>query len=272
MTDVVPWTLFSAHGRQREVDRCLVMAILNATPDSFSDGGQLAGLDVGAHATALVAAGADILDVGGESTRPGHREVPAQEEVARVVPVVRAVRTAVPEAWLSIDTSKGEVAAAAIEAGADFVNDVRALADPAMARLVARRACSVVLMRHDDCSGDIVASCRDQLRSLAVRARAGGIAQEQIILDPGLGFGARPGPSVEDNLALVDGVSAYALGLPVLIGASRKRFVAAWSGAKDLAQRDKASARLAVHARDAGAAIVRVHDVAGTMAALSKGP
>lgn len=259
------WSLHGASGRELEVDRCLVMGILNATPDSFSDGGRP--IDDGRIGGLL---DADIIDVGGESTRPGHTPVPGAEERARVVPAIEAVRAADEEIWISIDTRKASVAAAALDAGADFVNDVSGLVDPGMARVVRDAGCSVVLMRHQDLQGDVVRACRDELQSLLVRARSAGISDAQVILDPGLGFGKRPGGDVEDNMRLIDGLASYALGLPVLIGHSRKRFVGAWTGIEDPERRDEASAQVSRRAADAGAALLRVHDVGTTLRALGR--
>lgn len=251
--------------------RCLVVGILNATPDSFSDGGELeAPGAVEDRVRAMLAAGVDVLDVGGESTRPGHAPVAAEEEVRRVVPVLEAVRRVDAGVPVSIDTRKAAVAQAALDAGADLVNDVSGLADARTGRLVADRGCSVVLMRRDDCHGDVVASCRDQLRAAVVRARTVGVPDHAVVLDPGLGFGARPGPVVADNLALIDRVRDYAMGHPVLVGASRKRFVGTLSGASAPRDRVAASVELAVRAARAGASLVRVHDVAETVAALEK--
>ncbi len=259
--------LYSAHGREWEVERCLVMGILNATPDSFSDGGDLDEPDRRrARIKDLLAAGVDIFDIGGESTRPGFEEVGVDQEIARVLPVIRDIRAS-SDAWISIDTSKEPVAAAALDAGADFVNDVSGLGDQAMGRLVSNRGCSIVLMRHADCHGDIVEATRNQLQAHAVRARAAGISDGQIIIDPGLGFGERPGAHVDDNMALIDACGRLGRH-PVLIGASRKRFVGTLAGIQDPKGRDPVSVELAVRARDAGADILRVHDVAGTVAAL----
>ncbi len=259
------WTLFSAHGRECDVDKPLIMGILNATPDSFSDGGRI---DEPGHVTAMLAAAPDIIDIGGESTRPGHAPVAADEEIARVVPVIEQVRRAAPDAWISIDTQKASVARAALDAGADLVNDVSGLGDPAMARLVRDRGCSIILMRNADCHGDIVHACRDQLRALLVRAQTAGIAAPQIILDPGLGFGARPGADVADNLALLDATADVGLGHPVLIGHSRKRFVVAHAGLASPAEADAATAELSARAVAAGAAMLRVHAVEQTRRAL----
>ena len=263
------WTLEMAGGGRMRVERCLVMGILNATPDSFSDGGAL-GTPVARDRAIgkMLAAGADVLDIGGESTRPGHTSVSAADEMARVLPVIKAVRRVDGDVPISIDTQKAVVAAAALRAGASFVNDVSGLADPWMAEVLRRAACSVVLMRRDTIEGDLVAGCRNQLQAVVARAQVAGVPAERIIVDPGLGFGGRPGAGVADNLALIDQQTEWSGGFPVLIGASRKRFVGAWAGKAGPAMRDEASARLARRARDAGAAIVRVHDVARTVAAL----
>ncbi|MGB1697586.1 MAG: dihydropteroate synthase [Thermoplasmatota archaeon] len=241
-------------GRLRS-NQTLIMGILNATPDSFSDGGELD------HAAmeAMVAAGPDIIDVGGESTRPGHETVPVREEVARVVPVIQSLREqcSIP---ISIDTSKPEVARAALDAGANFVNDVNGLLAPGMAELVAEEGCAAVLMRHRDLTGPIVKACEAELASLVAAAKNRGVLEEQIILDPGLGFGARPGADPVDNFALIDDIS-YAAGAPVLIGGSRKRFVGEWMGEPDAKKRLRGSLEVVRRARIAGAAIVRVHDV-----------
>lgn len=244
------------------------MGILNATPDSFSDGGELDAADILHERIATwLEAGVDVFDVGGESTRPGHEPVAADEEVRRVVPVIQAVRDLDAKVPISIDTSKAIVARAALEAGADLVNDVSSLADAGMAGVVAGAGCTYIAMRSQDCRGDIVAACRDQLAGLIGHGEAAGIRRHAMVLDPGLGFGARPGPSVEDNLALVDGIADYAGGLPVLIGASRKRFVVSMAGATGPRDAVSASVDVAVRAARAGASIVRVHDVPETLAA-----
>lgn len=256
-----------ANGRLR-AERCLVMGILNATPDSFSDGGALdddARLD--ARIRHMISDGADILDVGGESTRPGAMPVPSHDEIRRVVRVIEAIRRIDTRIPISIDTSKADVAEAALGAGASMVNDVTGLRDPAMGDVVRRHGCAVVLMRDQDIQGDIVAGANVQLAAAVERARAAKLPDDALILDPGLGFGARPGPHVADNLALLDAGPCYGP-YPVLIGASRKRFVGAMADEPEPARRVAASVALAVRARDAGAAIVRVHDVAETVAAL----
>lgn len=256
----------TAQGRLRS-DRCLIMGILNATPDSFSDGGRLDAEGASAMAARLIEEGADILDVGGESTRPGHALVSIDDELDRVLPVIEAIRDVDAQVPISIDTSKWGVAEAALDVGASFVNDVDGLRDPSMARLVAKRGVAAVVMRREPCRGPIVQAARNQLHRHVAFAMAHGVPKGHLVLDPGLGFGARPGPDVAQNLALIDGLDGLGAS-PVLIGASRKRFVAAWGEAKGL-DRTQASVAVAVRARDAGAAIVRVHDVAATVEAFA---
>lgn len=235
-------------------ERMLIMGILNATPDSFSDGGECnegAVLD-------MLAAGPDIIDVGGESTRPGHEPVSVQEEISRVVPVIEAIRGH-SDTPISIDTSKADVARAALDAGADFVNDVRGLTGK-MAAFVAAEGCAAVVMRHVDLHGPIVDACQQELDQLVAHALDAGVQSEQLVLDPGLGFGTRPGPHVAENFALIDDQS-YARGMPVLIGGSRKRFLGEWMGEPDAKKRLRGSLEVVRRAKIGGASIVRVHDV-----------
>lgn len=261
-------------GRVRlpERDRCLVMGIVNVTEDSFSDGGRW--LDPGAavaHARELLADGADIVDVGGESTRPGAERVPADVELARVVPVVSELAAAgVP---VSVDTMRAEVAEAAIAAGAAMINDVSAgLADERMLGVCADGGVPVCLMhwrtdRFGSASGraepspsGIVAEVRDHLRRRADAAVAAGVAAERIILDPGLGFAK----NADDNWALLRALpELVGMGLPVLVGASRKRFLATVVDGVARAPReaDDATAAITALSAAAGAWAVRVHDV-----------
>ena len=263
------WDLPLTRGRRLRFDRTAVMGILNVTPDSFSDGGRLAGPEaVRDAARAMLAAGAAILDVGGESTRPGAVPVSEELELRRVLPAVTAVRRISPDAVISIDTRKAEVAEAALAAGADMVNDVSGLGDPGMADVVRRHGCAIVLMRSAPCEGDVVAAARTQLAGLMDKARAAGIQDEAMVLDPGLGFGDPPGGLAAANLTLIRSVDDYAQGRPVLVGASRKRFIGALSGVKEPSQRMAGSIAAAVMAAEAGAAIVRVHDVAESVQAL----
>ena len=252
-----------------------VMGVLNATPDSFSDGGRFEGLEAGLrHARALAAAGADILDIGGESTRPGAAPVSAEAEIARVVPLVAAIRaeSAIP---ISVDTMKAEVACAAVAAGASIWNDVTALAAPGAPELAAELGCDVVLMhmqgeprtmqaepRYDD----VVAEVAAFLAGRAEAALAAGVAAERIWLDPGIGFGK----TLAHNLALLAHLDRLvALGFPVLLGVSRKRFIAALDPAAQAADaRLPGSLAAALAGARAGVAAVRVHDVAETVQAL----
>lgn len=257
-------------GGRLELSRPLVMGILNATPDSFSDGGEIDDPVTRAERIAgMISAGVDLIDIGGESTRPGHSPVAAEDEIRRVLPVIAHVRSASSEIPISVDTRKASVATAALDTGASLVNDVSSLADPDMGDVVAGAGCGYVAMRSAPCTDPIVDSCREQLDELVCRARAAGIGDDQVIVDPGLGFGTRPDGSVEDNLALLDGIAGYARGRPVLIGASRKRFVRSLAGDDPQAVAEK-SVVLALRAVRAGAAIVRVHDVPETITALER--
>jgi len=256
------------------LDRTRIMGIVNVTPDSFSDGGRHATQDAAvAHGLALLAEGADVLDVGGESTRPGAQPVPAEEEAARVVPVVR--RLAEAGAIISVDTMKASVAQAALAAGARIVNDVTAGRDPAMLPLVAREGAGVVLMhmqgeprtmQQAPRYHDVVKEVAQHLHERARAATAAGVAPEAIALDPGIGFGK----TQEHNLALLRGLPEIAmLGYPVLVGASRKGFLGALTGVADPADRVEASLAAHVLAAERGASIVRVHDVKAHKRALA---
>lgn len=248
------------------------MGIVNVTPDSFSDGGRWLDPEAAiAHGRALAAEGADILDVGGESTRPGAAAVDAEEERRRVIPVVEAL--AADGLRVSIDTMKAEVAAAALDAGASFVNDVAALRDPGMLPLVAERGCDVCLvhmrgeprtMQADPRYDDVVDDVRAFLETRAQMAVAAGVAPERIIVDPGIGFGK----TVEHNLVLLDRLDELvALGFPVLIGTSRKSFLGTIAG-RDTADRLPGTIATNVLALERGASIFRVHDVAAVRDAL----
>jgi dihydropteroate synthase len=252
-----------------------IMGILNVTPDSFSDGGEW--FDFGEaveHGRALVAEGADILDVGGESTRPGAAPIAVDEELRRVVPVVSALRDV--DAQLSVDTMKLAVAEAAVEAGATFVNDVTAFRhDPAIAGLVADRGCDCCLMhalgeprtmQNDPRYGDVVDDVRAFLEQRVRFAVGEGVREERIVLDPGIGFGK----TLDHNLELLRRLDEIvAIGFPVVIGTSRKSFLGRLTGRDDPHDRVAATLATTVLALERGAQIFRVHDVAPTKDALA---
>lgn len=267
-------------GASAHEDRPWVMGVINATPDSFSDGGQR--LDPGraiADALAMVEDGADFIDVGGESTRPGAAEIPVREEIRRILPIVTGLaRQAVP---VSIDSRRSEVMAAALDAGARIVNDTSALRDDRESlRLIAARGCGVILMHRRGTAanyyrgepyGEVIADVRDFLGDRIAHCLAAGIATKNIAIDPGVGFGKLPaeGYDPDQNLRLIAGIPALAsLGHPVMIGASRKQFVGHISGEPDPAKRLGGSLALALEAARRGAAILRVHDVRETVQAL----
>jgi len=258
-------------------DRPLVMGIVNVTPDSFSDGGAWADREGAvAHAGAMVAQGADILDIGGESTRPGAADVPEAVEIARTIPVIAALRAGGITTPISIDTRKASVARAAVAAGADMVNDVSALGyDPAMADTLAALGVPVCLMhaqgtpqtmQADPRYDDVLAEVFDHLAQKMESAERAGIARSRLIVDPGIGFGK----TAAHNLTLLQGLARFhALGAPVLLGASRKRFIGTLSGVEVADQRLAGSLAVALHAAAQGAQVIRVHDVAETVQALA---
>jgi dihydropteroate synthase len=287
------WRLALPRGRMLALGggRPLVMGVLNLTPDSFSDGGRFwtnAGTSASdgagsidpepvlAQARAMLAAGADLLDLGAESTRPagktygaGAATVPAEEELARLLPVLAALR-AESDAVLSVDTRKGAVARAALAAGADLVNDVSALGDAELADVVAAAGCPVVLMHSRGELADmhlharyenVVYEVRDELAAALARAEAAGVDRAQVVLDPGIGFAK----TRLHNLALLRRLDALAtLGRPLLVGASRKSFIGELTGAPP-GERLAGSLAAASWAARHGAAVVRVHDVAATV-------
>lgn len=266
-----PGVLQDADGWWLHWHGCAVMGILNVTPDSFSDGGRYAGLTAAvAQAESLHRAGALIIDVGGESTRPGSTGVDAAEEIDRVRPVVAAL--AERGFLVSVDTLKAEVAAAALQAGAHLVNDVSGLRDQQMVQVCAESGAPACLMHMQGAPRtmqdspqyeDVVAEVHSYLRCEAERVQAAGVPD--VLLDPGLGFGK----TLEHNLSLLRAVPDLAASpWPVLIGASRKGMIGALSGEQDPAQRDPGSLALHLHAARAGAAMVRVHAVAQHVQAL----
>ena len=255
--------------------RACVMGILNVTPDSFSDGGRHDDpASAITHARRLIAEGAEILDIGGESTRPGSLPVTASEEIARTIPVIRALRREW-DGWISIDTMKAEVAAAAIAAGADIVNDVSGLrADPGMAPLCAASRCGVVVMHmqgmprtmqqapaYADVVAEVAAFFTEQMKFL----RAAGIASAALCFDPGIGFGK----TLDHNLALLRALPALApAGRPILLGASRKSFIGKILENDDLALRGWPTVAVTAHTRGMGVMLHRVHDVRPNVEAL----
>ncbi len=261
--------------RTVRLDQPQVMGILNCTPDSFSDGGAF--LDdpdeANAQGAAMLEAGAAIIDVGGESTRPGAAPVWEGDEVKRVIPAIE--RLAVSGAAISVDTRKAGVMEAALAAGAQLINDVSALRhDPRSLEMVARAGVPVVLMHapgsgedlHADGSyADVVLDVFDWLRDRRDAALAAGISRENIVLDPGIGFGK----SVAENLALINALPLFhGLGQPLLVGVSRKRTIGALSNEAPAHKRLGGSVMLAVKAMEAGAHLLRVHDVAETVQAV----
>jgi len=265
--------------RSLPLDRPLVMGIVNVTPDSFSDGGSYFACDAAVeHANELLAEGADILDIGGESTRPQSAEpVPVEEELRRVLPVVRTLAKEHPEAIISVDTVKAAVADAAMQAGAHIVNDVSGFRlDAGMAAVCARHEAGVVLMHSRGSVSDMatyahaeyanfLGEMQGELRERVDAALIAGVRPECIAVDPGIGFSKRPEHSLL-ALACLDRLVTW--GFPVVVGASRKRFIGQLTGAREPAQRRDGSVGAAVAAYDRGAQVLRVHDVAATRRAL----
>ncbi|MFE6614307.1 dihydropteroate synthase [Amycolatopsis sp. NPDC057786] len=260
--------------------RCAVMGILNVTPDSFSDGGRYLGVEQALeHAHEMWARGADLIDVGGESTRPGASRVDAETEISRIMPVIRAL--AADGVAMSVDTTRAEVALAAVEAGASVINDVSGgLADPNMAKVAAETGVPYVLMHWRGHSKDmnalasyedVVVDVRAELVSRVDEALAAGVDGGAIVLDPGLGFAK----NAEHDWALLNGLdSVLSLGFPVLVGASRKRFLGRLLSGKDGKPappdgRENATAAVSALAAAAGAWGVRVHEVGASIDAVT---
>lgn len=257
------WTVA---GRSLDLDHTLIMGVLNLTPDSFSDGGRFSTPDEAiAAALEMGAAGADLIDVGGESTRPGAQPVPLEEELDRVLPVVAALVKA--GSVVSVDTTKAAIAEACLDAGAHVVNDVTALSDPAMAGVVADHQAGLVLMhmkgtprtmQHDPHYDDVVGEVRDHLLAAARVAEAAGLAPGNIAIDPGIGFGK----TMSHNLSLLAATDLLAAtGYPVVIGVSRKSFLGTLIGQPDPVGRDLATAAVTAFTIGRGASIARVHNV-----------
>ena len=273
-----------ARGQELEIfpHRPSLMGVVNITPDSFSDGGSFFASERAVdHALRLIDEGADIVDLGAESTRPGGsvygagaREVEASEELARLLPVLTGLRRR-SEIPISVDTRKAAVARAALEAGADLINDVSGLDDPETAAVAARAGCPVVLMHHrgifssvgpSPTAERVVEEVRSGLETVVARALAAGCRREQLVLDPGLGFGKRGG----QNFELLRGLGELAgLGRPILVGASRKSFLGEISGVGKPSERLPESLAAAAWATVGGASLLRVHDVDATRRFLS---
>jgi dihydropteroate synthase len=262
---------------RRRAGTPLVMGIVNVTPDSFSDGGRFFGAEAAVeHARALLGEGADILDIGGESTRPGAEPVSEADELDRVLPVILGVRAA-SDAPISIDTMKPGVARAAVAAGADIWNDVAALRAPDASETAASLGVPVILMhmkgeprsmQKDPRYDDVVAEAVAFLNERAAAAEAAGVKSDDILVDPGIGFGK----TLEHNLALIRALPRLEkeTGKPVLFGASRKRFLQAIDpSAESGDDRLGGSLAVALHAAATGAQVIRVHDVRATVQALS---
>lgn len=250
-----------------------VMGILNVTPDSFSDGGQFNALDAAlAQAERMIAAGVSIIDIGGESTRPGAPEVSLEEELKRVIPAIHAIRQK-HDVWISIDTSKAEVMKQAIEAGADLINDVRALQEPGALVVAAKAQVPICLMhmqgqprsmQHNPSYQDVLKEVGEFLEERVAACEEAGIAKELLILDPGFGFGK----TIEHNYHLLAHLEAFhQLGLPILAGMSRKSMVFKLLNKKP-AECMVASVTCATIAAMKGAQIIRVHDVEETVEAM----
>jgi dihydropteroate synthase len=256
-------------------ERTLVMGIVNVTPDSFSDGGMFEDAEAAiTHGLRLLEEGADALDVGGESTRPGSDPVPEDEERRRVLPVLEGLRREAPEALLSVDTRKATVASEGLASGADVVNDIGAGMDPEMFDVVASAGAGMVLMhmqgepktmQADPHYDDVVTDVRGYLAERLEAAGAARIGRDRLCIDPGIGFGK----NLEHNLALLRSIGSFReLGVPVLAGVSRKRFIGELSGSDDPAGRLEGSVAAAVWCATQGVELVRVHDVGPTVRAL----
>jgi dihydropteroate synthase len=265
--------ILRCRGQSLDLSEPKVMGVLNVTPDSFSDGGRYASLEAAvAHGVRLAAEGAALIDVGGESTRPGAQPVSVDEELARVVPVIRRLREAT-SAIVSVDTSKPEVMRAAAEAGAGLINDVRALREPGALEAACDSGCAVCLMHMQgeprtmqQAPGytDVVAEVRAFLAGRVAAARAAGLAADQVLVDPGFGFGK----NIAHNLTLLRHLRELTAGdTPVLVGLSRKSLLGTLTG-RTGSERIHGSIALAVLAVACGARIVRAHDVAATVDAL----
>lgn len=265
--------ILRSHKKQLDLSTPQVMGILNVTPDSFSDGGQFTHLDAALRqAEKLIQAGATIIDIGGESTRPGAPEVSLEEELNRVIPVVKAIRAS-SDVWISVDTSKAEVMRQAIEAGADLINDIRALQEPGALDIAAKAQVPICLMhmqgqprsmQHNPNYQDVLREVGEFLRERVKVCEQAGIAKELLILDPGFGFGK----TLEHNYHLLAHLESFhQFGLPLLAGMSRKSMIFKLLDKKP-ADCMVASVTCATIAALKGAQIIRVHDVEETVEAM----
>lgn len=251
------------------------MGIVNVTPDSFSDGGLFATVDAALeHARRLIAEGAAMIDVGGESTRPGAAEVEEAEELRRVLPVISRLAAEFPDVVLSVDTCKAAVAEAAVAAGARVINDVRGFRDPGMIAAAAGSGAGVVVMHmqgtprtmqadpvYTDLQGEITAFFRERLEAL----RSAGVADEAIVFDPGIGFGK----TLAHNLAILRDLDRFTVdGRPILLGVSRKSFLAKLTGSDRIEDRAWGTVAVTSHAREQGVRLHRVHEVKANLEAL----
>ena len=254
-----------------EVRRPMVMGILNVTPDSFSDGGRYLSGNALEHALEMIDQGADIIDIGGESTRPGSDPVPSDIEIDRIVPVIREL-SSVSDIPISVDTMKSDVAYAALDAGADIINDVNGLRSEGMMDIVSSAGVPAVIMHMkgmpktmqlEPMEGHVTDAIAGFLRERYECALDHGI--KDLIMDPGIGFGK----TSEQNMEIIDNASSFSFGCPVLIGASRKRFLSELFPQRD---RDDMTVEISLRALRAGADIVRVHDVGRMVEALIDHP
>ncbi len=252
--------------------RPFVMGILNVTPDSFSDGGLRTDAETAAsYVFEMIDAGAEVIDIGAESTRPGFTPVPGDEEIARLIPVLERIAGSV-DVPISVDTMKAGTARAAVEAGADIINDVNALRAPGMAEYAAEADVPVIIMHMPgdpltvhagDMSGPVIPQVRDYLTERISSVVSAGVRKDNIIIDPGVGFGK----TMPQNIELVEGLGELRLGVPLLVGLSRKRFLAEMYPGED---RDEATVRASLLAAENGADILRVHDVGRMCSALQR--
>jgi len=256
-------------------DRGEIMGIVNTTPDSFSDGGRYATVESAlAHARRLIAEGAAIIDIGGESTRPGAEEVDEAEEIARVLPVIESLAAEFPGTALSIDTCKAGVARAAVAVGASIINDVTGFRDAEMVAVAAESGAGVVVMhmqgtprtmQHDPVYTDLQGEITEFFAGRFTALTAAGVQPEAIVFDPGIGFGKK----LEHNLAILRELDQFTVeGRPILLGVSRKSFIGKLVGSDDLEDRHWPTVAITAHAREQGISLHRVHEVRANLEAL----